>query len=51
MNEAAAFVPLKPHVLGGLSSRRDDRLAKKLINARHKCTGKDRNRCVFCDVA
>lgn len=47
MNKIAAFVPWKPYVLLDLNSRLDDRWMQMIINASHKCTGKDLNRAGF----
>lgn len=51
MNEIAAFVPWKPDVLLDLNSRLDDRWVQIIINASHKCTGKNLNRGRICGVA
>ena len=41
MNEAAAFASLKSEVFLRLNSRLDDRSGQIIINASHKCTGKE----------
>ena len=41
MNEAAAFVSLKPEAFLGLNLRLGDRSVQTMINASHKCTGKE----------
>ena len=41
MNVAATFVSLKYEVFLGLNFRLDDRSVQIIINASHKCTGKE----------